>query len=207
MDDASNADELDQLERWFWAVGFNESLRGKPDHYVVRAVENWRALVAGNIRGLEPRLRLSEDDFFERRLISGKALSVTFATMFARNNTRDLRNGDQIPAAGYMSSPDLNSFDTIFSFKELKSNGIDIGPSARILPNIILHNIANENANQNKNWLNFILERDKCGDFSTLASQFLDKKCIEYIKSGQVLFFLKRRAEMLQEYAKFLIEI
>ena len=32
------------IVRWFWATGLNESLRGKPDHYVVRAVrtgEGW----------------------------------------------------------------------------------------------------------------------------------------------------------------------
>jgi hypothetical protein len=91
--------ELDAIVRWFWAVGFNESLRGKPDHYVFRAVDNWRGLIRGTIRGLEPRLKLTPLEIAERRLVSGGALSSTFAAMHAVGGARGLSDGEIIPPA------------------------------------------------------------------------------------------------------------
>lgn len=89
----AGGDEIDRIVRWFWATGFNESLRGKPDHYVVRAVQNWRGLVRGEIRGLEPRLKLTQIDLQERRLVRGGALSTTFTTMHAASGAMSVASG------------------------------------------------------------------------------------------------------------------
>lgn len=35
----AEGDDIGRIVRWFWATGFNEALRGKPDHYVVRAAK------------------------------------------------------------------------------------------------------------------------------------------------------------------------
>ncbi len=193
--------EHDDLERWFWATGFNESLRGKPDHYVVRAVENWRALVSGQIRGLEPRLRLSTDDFFDRRLIKGKALSASFAAMFATNGARSLSTGALIPTSTYMSNPDIRSFVTVYNGSELKRVGIEVGPSPRIFPNLVAINSSDEELNFEGRRKNRIVSLLDNGAVEVLASQFIDEEAAISLKAGQIVEFLRRRAVLLQKAA------
>lgn len=206
MGEASSSTEFDQIERWFWAIGFNESLRGKPDHYVVRAVQNWRALIAGQIRGLEPRLRLSDEDFYERRLIRGKALSSAFVTMFAVREAKSLSTGKTVPPALYMSTPSLDAFDIIFSSRELRDAGLDIGPSPRIFPNVILTN-AMENAVANQQtMLDHMRSLRKEGKFDVLASQFIDRSAADALECGSILVFLNTRARMIRSVAKHLVE-
>jgi len=69
--------------------------------------------VAGSIRGLEPRLRLVDADFLERRLIRRKALSTAFIGMFAASEAKSFRTMEQIPAQTYMRSADVGMFVNI----------------------------------------------------------------------------------------------
>jgi hypothetical protein len=131
-------DEIDRIVRWFWATGFNEGLRGKPDHYVVRAVQNWRGLVRGEIRGLEPRLKLTEIELRERRLVAGGALSTTFTTMHAVSGTRSLATGAVIQPATYMARSDVSYFEPVFARRELLSGGMPHAISARMFGNVVL---------------------------------------------------------------------
>lgn len=204
MAEASKA-ELDLLARWFWAAGFNESLRGKPDHYVVRAVEGWRALIAGQIRGLEPRLRLSVADFFERRLIKGKALSGAFGAMFAVREARSLITGNVVPSSLYMSAADLDSFQTIFSTEVLRGSGINLGPSSRIFPNIILTNVLEREIPGPPDWEAHILRLAQAGQGDVLASQLIDDVAVAHLQVRNVDAFLKRRAELMREQALALV--
>ena len=98
----------------------------------MRAVENWRGLVRGEIRGLEPRLKLTEVELFERRLVSGAALSTTFAALHAANGARSLIDGTTIEPATYMTSSDVSPFEPVFSRAELVSAGITHTVSARM---------------------------------------------------------------------------
>jgi hypothetical protein len=204
LQEASTPSELRQIERWFWATGFNESLRGKPDHYVVRAVENWRALVQGHIRGLEPHLRLTTDDLLSRRLIRGRALSSTFATMFAVNGSKSLVNAESIPAALYMSASDLGSFQIIFDADSLRKVGIN-GPSPRIFPNIILTNPADDSKNNVQNWRTQILALGEAGQMEALASQFIDRAAFNALARCAPGDFLARRATLFMEKARELV--
>jgi hypothetical protein len=112
MDEAT-ASDIPELIRWYWATGFNEALRGKPDHYVVRAVQNWRALLKGEIRGLEPRLKISSQEFRERRVVSSGALTATFFAMSAVSGVRSFVNGDIVDPRIYMSKLDAGLFAPI----------------------------------------------------------------------------------------------
>ncbi|TIP77890.1 MAG: hypothetical protein E5X63_38995, partial [Mesorhizobium sp.] len=93
----------DTLISWYWAVGFNESLRGKPDHYVARAVRSIDDLLAGKVRGVEPRLDLKAINLLERRFIQGKALSASVAGLFAHAGAKSLFTGVTIPVESYMT--------------------------------------------------------------------------------------------------------
>jgi hypothetical protein len=205
MEEARTPIELDRIVQWFWAAGFNESLRGKPDHYVVRAVQDWHALVDGRIRGLEPRLRLSDDDFFERRLIRGRALSAAFATMFAAHKAKSLLTGDEIPASIYMSASDLGAFQTIFSAKELRNYGLDIGPSPRRFSNVILTSPTEEPVLYPPDWRSEIVRQGDAARMDVLASQFIDEEALSALMSGSILGFLRRRASVLRAGAQMLV--
>src|SRR5690606_10852367 len=191
IENCQNNDELDGLERWFWACGFNESLRGKPDHYVVRAVENWRGAIAGQIRGLEPRLRISNADFVERRFISGKALSNSVAAMFAVNQARSLLTGEVVPPPLYMRRADLSAFEPIFDRAQLEAAGLDIGPSPRIISNMILTSLVEKEVPGPTNWAKKLVERWENEDVVSLRSQFVDERSIKYLLESDIEGFLQ----------------
>ena len=130
----ADATDHDFIVRWFWATGFNESLRGKPDHYVVRAIDNWQSLVRGRIRGLEPRLKLSPIDFLERRLVMGGALSATFTVMHAIHKARNLTSGQIIEPSTYMASADASWFEPVYSRSELVESGLPNMMSGQLSP-------------------------------------------------------------------------
>jgi len=207
MEEADGTIEHDELAQWFWATGFNESLRGKPDHYVVRAVENWKDLIKGRIRGLEPRLRLTPDDFIERRLIKGKALSAAFASMLAVHEARSLKTGKIIDPASYMSGGDSRFYVPIFSSMELAEARVETGPSPRLLANIVVENWSGiKRAPGNLNIRSYIEERARKGDMESLRSQFIDESAASDLSSGDVYGFLIRRSYLLYGAAQLLVE-
>ena len=194
--------EFDAIVRWFWAAGFNESLRGRPDHYVVRAVENWRALVKGQIRGLEPRLKLTEFDLFERRLVTGGALSATFTAMHAVHGARSLIDGAQIDPSIYMATLDPNWFAPVFSRDELRATLAD-AVSARIFGNVVLVSKAERSGGPIPREL--ILNAANRGNWELLASQFVDTDVVKALRENDVLFFLLRRTELMHQAARQLV--
>ena len=85
-----------------WATSFNEELRGKPDHYVVRMLSRLAQLLEGDLQALSTRLTITAEDLLERRFIRGKALSAAFVCMFAKHKARSLVTGKVIPSELYM---------------------------------------------------------------------------------------------------------
>ena len=194
-----------QIARWYWATGFNESLRGKPDHYVVRALENWQALIRGEIRGLEPRLKLTEIELFERRLVSGGALSATFAAMYAVSGARSLVDGSMIDPATYMVGSDINFFEAVFSRAELMSGGLSNAISARVFGNVVLVDrtmLKQHGSNDIRRWI--LAAADK-GEWGMLASQFIDADAVQGLKEGDPRTFIARRVRLMHEKALALV--
>lgn len=197
-------EEVDDIRRWFWAAGFNESLRGKPDHYVVRAVDDWRSLIAGGIRGLEPRLRLGPDDFSSRRLIKGKALSTAFIAMFAGRGAKSLVTGVEIPAPLCMSVPDTRSFTPILSNEELRLSGVEAGQSPRLFANLLLQNPIDEPLPNSRSILERLESLVRSSQDDVLESQFLDREAAQFLLHGNVPEFLQRRSSLLHSAAEAL---
>ncbi|WP_210171924.1 DUF262 domain-containing protein [Methylobacterium sp. GXS13] len=203
MKQVRTQEEFDLLASWFWAVGFNESLRGKPDHYVVRALDNWRALVRGQIRGLEPRLRLTANDFMERRMIKGRALSSAFSAMFALNDARDLTTTEVIDSTTFMSNSDPIFFHPIFDTAELRDAGFDVGSSSRLFSNLALSTVSHSIESRNiKREIVDLLERD---GHDTLISQFIDLDAAEDVARGNAADFLLRRSLRMRAIAEKLV--
>ncbi|WP_410708049.1 DUF262 domain-containing protein [Bradyrhizobium sp. BWA-3-5] len=193
------------IARWYWATGFNESLRGKPDHYVVRALENWRALIKGEIRGLEPRLKLTEIEFFERRLVSGGALSATFAAMYAVSSPKSIVDSAPIDPATFMGGADINFFETVFSRQELMSGGLTNAISARLFGNVVLVDktmLRQQVSNDLRRWI--LAAADK-GEWGVLASQFIDADAVQGLRKGDPQTFIRRRVRLMYERALDLV--
>lgn len=112
-------DQITRLVQWLWATSFNEELRGKPDHYVVRLLSRVEQLLHGDLRALSTRLIITPEDLIERRFIRGKALSAAFACMFAKHEARSLVTGELIPAEVYMREFSTKNFDGLFSIQLL----------------------------------------------------------------------------------------
>jgi len=197
--------DIPGIVQWFWATGFNEALRGKPDHYVVRAIDNWRGLIKGSIRGLEPRLRLTEADFAERRLVSRAALSSTFATMHAVNRARSLGTGDVINPDTYMSGSDLSGFAPVFALSELRGADHERLTSPRLFGNVVLLDedalriFGRENAKE------AVLAAVNKGDWASLSSQFIDEECVKCLHDQDSQGFIDNRVRLMLAKATELV--
>ncbi|UPJ42864.1 DUF262 domain-containing protein [Bradyrhizobium sp. 40] len=194
-----------QIARWYWATGFNESLRGKPDHYVVRALENWPALIRGELRGLEPRLKLTQIDLFERRLVSRGALSATFAAMFAVTGTKSLVDGKAIDPATYMAGSETNFFETVYSRAELTSGGLANAISARLFGNVVLADrtlLKQQGLQGMRLWINAAAE---AGAWDVLASQFIDAEAVTAMQVNDPVGFMSRRVWLMRRRALELV--
>jgi hypothetical protein len=200
----AEGDAREGIVRWFWATGFNESLRGKPDHYVVRAVQNWRGLVRGEIRGLEPRLKLTEIELLERRLVAGGALSKTFTTMHAVHGARSLAAGTRIEPATYMARSDVSYFEPVFGRPELASGGMPHAISARMFGNVVLVDPLDLilHGGSRKGW---ILRRAANGDWDILASQFIDRASAAALEANDMIGFFRSRVRLMHERARALV--
>jgi hypothetical protein len=127
-----------ELARWFWSVSLNEQLRGKPDHYLARQLSSIRGLALGEAKELNLRLSVSEQDFFERRFIKGKALSTAFLCMFAAKGARSLVTGELITSSAYLYSAEVDYLMPIFGVDALSGYFEGKLTSARLFANLVL---------------------------------------------------------------------
>jgi Protein of unknown function DUF262 len=202
----STENEQDLIERWFWSVGFNEALRGKPDHYVVRAISSWRQLIEGKVRGLEPRLKTVSSDFLERRVISGGALSTTFITMHAVSGAHDIYTGEKIDPPNYMRQLDINLFETIYTKDELDKLSLSRGNSAKVFGNVILSvPIAKSRApNAARSAMLSMADADR---WDVLSSQFINRNAVSALRAGNDFSFVLARVKEMHLRAAALVGI
>jgi hypothetical protein len=206
MNDAVTASETSDLTRWLWATSFNESLRGKPDHYVTRAIVDWRALISGRIRGLETRLRITAVDFSERRLIRAKALSTAFAAMFATFRARSLWNEEHLDHRSFMLDWDASVFRPVLTAAELALAGIQPGASTKVFANIVLCPEFDRKSEQENSLQRQILLLREAKNFKVLESQFIDEEAATCLEVSDFTGFIERRSFLLWSAAKRLVE-
>jgi hypothetical protein len=198
-----NSPALDAVRQWFWAIGFNESLRGKPDHYVARAVRSLQDLISGKVRGVEPRLELQARNFKERRFIQGKALSAAVAGMFASQRPRSLISGKEINVESFMIDFSASHFNSLISLSDLNAALSQSNPSAKLIANIYIsdHSERTESIDRMKVLHNLISGHVP---LDILESQLLNAACVEYLRSGDVIAFLNERAELMWKKASLM---
>jgi hypothetical protein len=182
-----------KLAGWYWATSFNEALRGKPDHYVARAVRSLQKLLDGSVKGVEPRLRVTPEVFLERRFIKGKALSAAFAAMFAQNGASSILDGNMIEPRSYMTEFSPTHFGGILKVDELAVAFPERQTTTKILANLF---VAGEGEAAFADRDGVVREALGSGDLNDelLASQFLDRQCLDLLKGERWREFLERRA-------------
>lgn len=187
---------LAAIERWFWAIGFNESLRGKPDHYVARAVKSLDELLTGKIRGVEPRLEIQPRSFVERRFIQNKALSAAVAGMFAKRSPQSLITNEAINVESFMIDFSAAHFNSLIPLDTLNRALDQSLPSAKIIANVYVSDHTQRNETIDRR---ISTERILSGELSndTLVSQLIDAECIQYLRDNNIIAFLNHRADLM----------
>jgi hypothetical protein len=205
LKDGSQKALVPGVVRWFWAVGLNESLRGKPDHYVARAVRSIEDLVAGRVRGVEPRLGLQAVELIERRFIQTRALSAAVAGMFAQADARSLLTGDVVDHRRYMKDPSGSHFVSLLNLTELRNALQQPLVSSKLIANTFVADEAEIRQYQHGDALAALQAGDWKNLKSRLESQFVSKSAFEALVSGRYAEFLRKRAAAMLEYARQLV--
>lgn len=198
----------DALRRWFWAVSFNEELRGKPDHYVVRLLKRLDNFIDDEVDEFRLRLSVSSQDFTERRMLAGAALSGAVAALFAMNSARSFLTGAVIPPEAYMSVFNTEQFVSIVELDEVQAAVGRAVHSSKIMSNIVVSEVGEVRrlrALSSLSKVTEVLERFPADGRAILASQFISAPAVAAALDGDVEAFLDLRAYSLFHAAASLV--
>lgn len=189
-----NPELRDLLNRWFWACGANEYLRGKPDDFIAREVKIWQETLEDGAVRSEPRLLLTEKALLDRRLLAGAALTNTYKMLYASIGARSMFDGAEIPAEEYMSSNSTSLFVPVYDKPVLSGIGYSNISSVKYFANCILVERSRSTealANGGEFLIGNAIEEL---DTETLETQFICDLCIEHFRNGDAAEFLRQRA-------------
>ena len=199
---------LETARRWFWAISFNEGLRGKPDHYVTRAIGAAERAALGELKALNYQIDINPQTFINRRFIKGRALSAAVASMLAVRGARNLVSGEVIDAESYMSEFSAEHFIGLYPLEVIRETVSNNATSSKIFANtILIPEMDRQTALQTtpdalvrllyKNFEDAEAEQ-------ILESQFISPAAAEMVLEGRPYDFLLERARMLYEGASAL---
>ncbi len=197
---------MDAASRWFWSITLSEALRGKPDHYVARAITAAERLASGDLEALSHRLTATGADFIERRFIRGTALSAGFASMHAVNGARSLVTGEVINPEYYMSEFNAENFEAFLPLEIIRKLLGAQTLSSKILANTIVVTESDRQVVRRLNPLQLI-ERlfDVLGDeaaVDVMNSQFIPPNTRELLQHEYFEDVLGERASRLEKQAE-----
>ncbi len=181
-----------QLISWLRQTSLVESLRGKPDHYVQRAINSTITALRSNEDIPIVRMSLSAEDLMERRFTVRKAVSAALVTFFAHNTPRDLKTGAIIETEIFMRNFESSHFGVVLTRDSVSmALGKDMS-SARVLANtfIVTDESRSSLAHNPKEVLNKATK-------DALDSQFVSQAALDALNSGDNINFLKERADCL----------
>jgi hypothetical protein len=199
---------LSAVRVWFWSIGLSEGFRGKPDSYVVKALNDIEKLVNGNAGSLTYRLDLDPKDFMERRFIKGKALSQALASMFAIHDVHSLVTGVVIEPELFMREFAAENFQSLYPIEIIRSVLGESTQSARVFANIVVIREAEKKAHLSERPEELIaFLYDEYGAEhaqSILESQFITPDATKAIIENDPESFLTLRADALFAFAHYL---
>lgn len=211
LDPKPSSSVLSAVIRWFWSVGLSEGFRGKPDYFVVSAINDTQRLLTGDRSALNHRLDLNPQDLMERRFIKGKALSLAIASMFAARGVRSLLTGEVLDPEIFMLEFSSENFQALYDIASIrKIFGEDL-PSAKIFANVI---VVTEAERRTLSTITPVtLMEDIFRNFGDeqasviLDSQFFSDDVVEAIQKNELIRFLSTRAVNMYQSASALSSV
>jgi hypothetical protein len=137
--------QLDQelarrLGRWFLSVSANETMQGRPDHYVARTIRKVVAAIDKGQLDISP-LRLDQGALIARRMLKGSALTTAVVTLMARRGVRNLETGKSIEPRVFMAGYETNMISSVLDLDALNTAAKMDLRSAKTVGNSVLHPI------------------------------------------------------------------
>jgi len=188
---------LSKARSWFWSVSFSETFRGKPDHYVVRAIRNAELLAKKQTSAFDNRLSFSVQDTLERRTTRGTALTSAFCTLFAANKAQSLTTGELIPPEEFLQEYSSSSFHHLIPRVTLAELASTQNIPASCMANTILIRSSENKAIGGATTLGLLrhtTEHLKGRSEAVLLSQFITTQSLQFLERKDYLSFLMARA-------------
>lgn len=191
----------EMLARWFMSVSINESLQGRPDHYVARMVTR---ITAEAKRGVVevPAVRTDSNALVSRRTTKSTALTSAFVTTLARAGARDLGTGEIIPSDSYMTGFASHMIASVLDVDALREiANVDLGSAKTIANSVLEPTRGFDVVSLISKWAN-----EKSGKgVSVLESQLIPLDSAKCLVSGRKEEFIeKRAAHILREVERYI---
>ncbi len=199
-------DVREEFQRWFWACGLNEQLRGKPDDYVVNLLRLWSRNNIQSPERIQPNF--TERDFLTRRLLARAAFTNTFKMMLANKEARNFRSCDVIQSSEYLSSGNTDQLIPVLTKQELSGLQDLIGKninSAKLFCNSVLYPAGTTPRGQDiRNEILALLEDNR---LDVLETQFITEEAAFALRDSHFGKFLLLRAECMNSFARDLLAL
>jgi hypothetical protein len=181
--------QLQALSLWYRSVALAEFLRGKPDHYVSRALELFQGTERPITSSPAVRFDLRPDDLIFRRFTVGKALSAGIATLFASQPPHDIISGEEIPPAEFMRHFEPSHFESIVTRQRLDSEFNRTFFTSRVIANMVVVSDASRARIRND-----AIGALRAAEADVLASQLISSKALSHLHEDDVAGFIKQRS-------------
>lgn len=182
-DEMNLFDHSEALVRWIVTSSFSEALKGRPDHALVRMIDDFAFLLSSEGRVPFVSIELNSEDLIKKRFLRGKATSVSYIQLLIRRGLFSKLPISEVP---------YDMFSPIVHRGELESSFYWKFNSARTIGNVVY-------------FPNFRLPSDglaelaRSGDIyndykGLLKAQFIDETFIRLILNGNTDDALSIRA-------------
>jgi Protein of unknown function DUF262 len=173
-----------ELVEWITASSFFEALKGRPDHALVRMIDEMALQFRNKIKIQFPLADMRIDEFMTKRFLRGKATSVAYVQLLIRRGLFDAPPILEIP---------YEHFGPIVSREILSRVFLRDLNSAKTIGNVVFlphQKLTDENLYER-------LRRNDVGmpdDMAALEAQFIDIAFIKKLRKGDVERALTWRA-------------
>jgi hypothetical protein len=171
-----------KLRDWFTATSFYEALKGRPDHALVRMIEEIVAQLKEGESIQAPPHDIRSSELVTKRFLRGKATSVAYVQLLIRNGLFSEVPLVNVPYEQFVPIVDRETLSEVF--------GRDVR-SARTIGNILF-------VPAERRVKGSFLEQATNLDTSFLEAQFVTRRFILQLKKGDVRSALTSRASSIR---------
>jgi hypothetical protein len=171
-----------KLRDWFTATSFYEALKGRPDHALVRMIEEIVAQLKEGESIQAPPHDIRSSELVTKRFLRGKATSVAYIQLLIRNGLFQDVPLVNVPYEQFVPIVDRETLSEVFG-REVHS--------ARTIGNI-LYVPAGRRVSRD------FVEQAKSMDRPSLEAQFVTRRFMQQLAKGDVRSALTSRASSIR---------